>query len=117
MDLLPHPRRRTRHGLSPNTWNDAQVRTEKYFLEETAVAPRSYANYNEESGFRPILEKLQAERYALGPTIGDFAKLQPDEQIAFYEKASKMLFNYEYDVQAAYARFTEDQFFAATPNR
>ena len=100
---------------SPNTWNDAQVRTEKYFLEETAAAPRSYANYNEESGFRPILEKLQAECYALGPTIGDFAKLPPDEQLAFYEKASKMLFNYEYDVQAAYARFTEDQLFAATP--
>ena len=99
---------------SPDTWSNAQVRKEKYFLEETAKAPRSYANYNDDPGFRPILEKLQAERYALAPAIGDFAKLPPDEQLAFYEKASKMLFNYEYDVQAAYARYCEDELFAAS---
>jgi hypothetical protein len=98
---------------SANTWNSPQVRTEKFFLEETAEAPRSYVNYNEDPGFRPILEKLQAERMALAPTIGAFATLPPDEQLAFYEKASKMLFNYEYDVQAAYARYATDQRFAA----
>ena len=97
---------------SPNTWSSPQVRTEKFFLEETAKAPRSYVNYNEEPGFRPILEKLHAERNALGPTIGAFATLPPDGQLAFYEKASKMLFNYEYDVQDAYARFCEDELFA-----
>ncbi len=99
---------------SADGWSRPQVRTEKYFLEETADAPRSYVNYNEDPGFRPILDKLQAERYALAPTIGAFASLPPGEQVAFYEKASKMLFNYEYDVQAAYARFCEDEFFAAT---
>ncbi len=98
---------------SDNTWSSPQVRTEKFFLEETAEAPRSYVNYNEDPGFRPILEKLQAERMALAPTIGAFATLPPDEQLAFYEKASKMLFNYEYDVQAAYARYATDQRFAA----
>ncbi len=97
---------------SPDGWSSPQVRTEKYILEELDEAPRSYANYNEEPGFRPILEKLQAERNALAPSLGTFATLPPDEQLAFYEKASKMLFNYEYDVQAAYARFTEDQLFA-----
>ncbi len=99
---------------SPNTWSSPQVRTEKFFLEETAKAPRSYVNYNEEPGFRPILEKLHAERNALGPAIGAFASLPPDEQLAFYEKASKLLFNYEYDVQDAYARFCEDELFAAS---
>ena len=100
---------------STDGWSRPQVRTEKYFLEETAEAPRSYVNYNEDPGFRPILNKLQAERYALAPSIGAFASLPPEEQAAFYEKASKMLFNYEYDVQAAYARHLEDLRFAATP--
>ena len=98
---------------SSDGWGKPQVRTEKYFLEETAEAPRSYVNYNEDPGFRPILDKLQTERYALAPTIGAFASLPPDEQVAFYEKASKLLFNYEYDVQAAYARFCEDELFTA----
>ncbi len=98
---------------SKDSWGSPQVRTEKFIVEELAEAPRSYVNYNEEPGFRPILEKLQAERYALAPTIGNFSKLPPDEQVAFYEKASKMLFNYEYAVQDAYARYSEDQRFAA----
>ena len=70
---------------STDGWGKPQIRTEKYFLEETAEAPRSYVNYNEDPGFRPILDKLQAERYALAPAIGAFASLPPDEQAAFYE--------------------------------
>ncbi len=102
---------------SPDGWGSPQVRAEKYILEENAEAPRSYVNYNEDPGFRPILDQLQAARYALAPAIGEFASLPPGEQAAFYEKASKMLFNYEYDVQAAYARFCEDELFATAPEK
>ncbi len=69
-------------------------------------------NFNEEPGFRPVLEKLVAERNALSPTIGRFAELSDDEQLAFYRKASQMLFNFEYDVQEAYAKYQQDQVFS-----
>ncbi len=101
--------------ISKDGWGRPQVRTEKFILEELAEAPRSYVNYNEEPGFRPILDKLQAECYALAPTIGNFSKLSSEEQDAFYEKASKMLFNYEYTVQDAYARYTTDKRFEEAP--
>jgi len=75
----------------------------KYDLEDRALHSRSYYNYQEDVTFRPVLEKLIAERDALGAGIADFAKMSPEEQEAFYAKASEMLFNFRYDVEEAYA--------------
>ena len=75
----------------------------RYDLEDRALHSRSYYNYQEDVTFRPVLEKLIAERDALGAGIADFAKMTPDEQDAFYVKASEMLFNFRYDVEEAYA--------------
>ncbi len=78
---------------------------------EDKADPRSYVNYNEEPGFRPILESLTDARKALAPTIGKFESLPMAEQEAFYKKASDMLFNFRYDVEEAYAKFLEKQLF------
>ena len=93
-------------------WSGVPLRNEAFIAEENAAAPRSYVNFNEDPGFRPVLEKLVAERNALSPAIGRFAELPDDEQLAFYRKASQMLFNFEYDVQEAYARYQQDRVFS-----
>ena len=68
-------------------------------------------NYNEEPGFRPILEKLTDERKALAPTIGVFEKLPMAERAAFYKKASDMLFNFRNAVEAAFGDYLKDKLF------
>ncbi len=79
--------------------------------DEDKADPRSYMNYNEEPEFRPILEKLTDERKALAPTIGIFETLPMTEQIAFYNKASDMLFNFRYAVESAYENYLSDKLF------
>ena len=79
--------------------------------EENKADPRSYMNYNEEPEFRPILEKLTDERKALAPTIGTFETLSMAEQIAFYKKATDMLFNFRYAVESAYENYLTNKLF------
>ena len=85
-------------------WRYPSVRNEPYYLDQLGDSPRTYINYNEDPGFRPVLESLVAERLALGAQIAAFNGMNPREQAAFYAKASQMLFNFRYDVEEAYAR-------------
>ena len=59
-------------------------------------------NYAEDPGFRPVLARLRAACSALGPGLARFAEMEDGEQVAFYKKASQLLFNYRYDVEEAY---------------
>ena len=80
----------------------ADVNTNLYAREERAARPRSFVNYAEEPGFRPELARLRSACSALGPGLARFAEMEGEEQIAFYRKASQLLFNYRYDVEEAY---------------
>ena len=92
-------------------WNSPAPRTEKYIVDHVAKFPRTYVNYGEDPEFKPILEGLVNERLALGAQIAAFGGMKPAEQLAFYKKASDMLFNVRYDVEDAYAAFlTEKRF-------
>ena len=82
-----------------------------YREAENKADPRSYVNYNEDAGFRPVLERLVDERKALAPTIGAFETLPMAEREAFYKKASDMLFNFRYDVEEAYEKYLADKMF------
>lgn len=83
----------------------ADVNTNLYYREELAAHPRSFVNYAEDPGFRPELARLRAACSALGPGLSRFAEMAGDEQIAFYKKASQLLFNYRYDVEEAYREY------------
>lgn len=100
-----------RGSNKPSGWDlYPVVRTEPYALDQLkAEGPRTYVPYGEDPAFRPILEKLHAERAALGAGIAGFAALAPAEREAFYRKAAPMLFNYRLDVEAAYAKFLKDK--------
>ena len=92
-------------------WRGVNPIQTPYREAENKADPRSFVNYNEDAGFRPVLEKLTDERKALAPTIGLFETLPMAEQAAFYKKASGMLFNFRYDVEEAYARYLADGMF------
>ena len=96
---------------SADGWGGIPICKAPYRLDELKKTPRSYVNFGEDPDFRPILEKITAERKALGPEIGRFREMSPAEQISFYDKASDMLFNFAYDVQEAYAKFKSDKIF------
>jgi len=82
----------------------ASVRTETYAVEQAkAEGPRTYVNYSEDPSFRPELDRLHAERDALGAGIAAFATMTPADRDAFYRKAAPMLFNYRLAIEAAYA--------------
>ena len=98
---------------SAGGWGGIPICKAPYRQDELKETPRSYVNFGEDPDFRPILEKLTAERNALGPEIGRFPEMSPAEQIAFYDKASDMLFNFAYDVQAAYADFEASKVLSA----
>ncbi len=87
------------------------VRTERYIAEQLATHPRSYILYAEDPEFRPVLERLIAERRALANDIARFGEMAPAEQLAFYRKASDMLFNFRYFVEDAYADYLEGKLF------
>ncbi len=93
-------------------WNGIPLDDAEYRRSELKDKKVSYINYNEDPDFRPTLEKLIAERNALAPTIGKLELLTFDEQVEFYHKASEMLFNFEYAVEAAYENYQEDKVFA-----
>ena len=93
-------------------WGGVPICKAPYRQEELKTAPRSYVNYGEDPAFRPVLEKLTAERDALGPEIARFREMSPAEQVAFYDKASEMLFNFTYDVQEAYDAYETEKIFA-----
>ena len=97
---------------SDDGWGGIPICKAPYRQDELKATPRSYVNFGEDPVFRPILEKLTAERNALGPEIGRFRQMSPAEQVAFYDKASDMLFNFTYDVQAAYAEYEADKVFS-----
>ena len=96
---------------SEGGWGGIPICKAPYRQDELKKHPRSYVNFGEDPDFRPILEKLTAERNALGPEIGRFRQMSPEEQDAFYDKASDMLFNFAYDVQEAYAEYETDRIF------
>lgn len=92
-------------------WYNPAPRGEKYFLEHAEKNPRTWTNYGDDPAFQPILKRLVDERLALEPTIAKFRTLPPDEQLAFYKKASDMLFNFRYDVEEAYAKHLQEKMF------
>ena len=97
---------------SAGGWGGIPICKAPYRQNELKETPRSYVNFGEDPDFRPTLEKLTAERNALGPEISRFREMSPDEQKAFYEKASDMLFNFAYDVQAAYKNYEKTKLFS-----
>lgn len=92
-------------------WSGIQPRESKWRAEELAANPRSYVLMTEDPNFRPTLEALVAECKALAPTIGIFETLPFSEQVAFYQKASDMLFNFRYDVEEAYTEYEKNRLF------
>lgn len=78
------------------------VRTEPYAKAE-AAAPRTYVNWAEDPAFAPVYERLVAACNALAPRLAAFDALPEPEQARFYREASGKLFNFRYDVEAAYA--------------
>lgn len=68
--------------------------------------PKSYMNVNEDFGFQDawLLQAIK-DRDALGAGIADFEKLPPAEQDAFYKKNAALLYNFDYDIEEAYADY------------
>ena len=97
---------------SAEGWAGIPICKAPYRLDELKATPRSYVNFGEDPAFRPVLEKLTAERNALGPEIARFREMSPEEQKTFYDKASDMLFNFAYDVQAAFADYKAEKIFS-----
>ncbi len=101
-----------RYGI--NGWSMPGIYTNRAWIAaENAAAPRSYVNFNEDPDFRATLAGLEAERKALASTLAVFGSLPPEEQWRFYRRAADMLFNFEYDVEAAYARHQANSLFKA----
>ena len=81
----------------------------KFRLEQNAKDVRSYVNYPEDPAFRPILGKLIAERKALAGEIAGIESLSPAAREVLYRRAADMLFNFRYDVEAAYSRYQKSR--------
>ncbi len=92
-------------------WAAPVARDDAFIKEQVAKQPRTYINYSEDPDFRPVLGQLVAERNALADGISGFEAMKPAEQLAFYRKASDMLFNFRYFVEEAYAHHLEDKLF------
>ena len=90
-------------------WGSPAPRSEKFFVEHNEKFPRTWINYGDDPAFQPVLKQIVDERLALEPQIAKFRALPPAEQLAFYRKASDMLFNFRYDVEDAYAKFLTDK--------
>ena len=99
-------------GSVSNSWGRAgYVRCEPYAVAQAKEeGPRSYINYCEDPGFRPTLERLSAAAQSLGPEIAAFAAKPMDEQVRFYRRAADRLFNFRYDVEAAYEKHLREKF-------
>lgn len=92
-------------------WNGVEPLKAHFRADEDKADPRSYVSYNEDPGFRPVLEEITAECQGFAPGIGTFEQLTPAEQEKFYKAATDKLFNFRYDVEAAYAKYVRDQLF------
>lgn len=90
-------------GLAPNK-RAPYVRTEPYVAAERAKeGPRTYVNWAEDPAFAPTYAKLVADCNALAPGLAALESMGEEEQTRFYRTASEKLFNFRYDVEAAYA--------------
>ncbi len=94
----------------------AYVRTEPYALEaDKADGPRTWMLAAEDPELRPALVAIQKECRDLGPTLAHFRELPWDEQKAFYRKAAPKLFNFRYDVDAAFDRIAKSKIMEGQP--
>ncbi len=68
--------------------------------------PHSYMNVNEDWGFRDawLMQAIQ-ERNALGKGIAEFDQMSWDEQVAFYNKATRILYNFKIDLDDAGGKY------------
>ena len=90
---------------TPSAWGAPWPLAGKFLDEERAKCPETYTQYTQDPEFQPILAKLNEERQALAKDIANFKELSAEEQEAFFAKAAPKLFNYRYDVEAAYTKF------------
>ncbi len=68
--------------------------------------PHSYMNVNEDWGFRDAwLMQAIKERKELGKGIAAFDDMSWDEQVAFYEKATRILYNFKIDLDDAGGKY------------
>lgn len=71
--------------------------------------PHSYMNVNEDWGFRDAwLMNAIKERNELGKQIADFEKLSPEDQLAFYKKTTRILYNFQIDIDDALGKYHKD---------
>ena len=94
------------------SWNAPWPLEQQYVLDERAGRPAAYIHYTQDPVFSLTLKALVEERNGLAEGISRFKQMTPDEQQAFYDKASDMLFNFRYDVEKAYAAYVDDKLFA-----
>ena len=85
------------------------LNTNAYHLAEIAKSPRSYVCYAEDPVFRPELVRLVRRCKGFVDRLETFGTLPFAERIAFYREASAALFNFERDVEEAYAKSVEDR--------
>lgn len=78
--------------------------TNAYHLAEIARHPRSYVCYAEDPAFRPALVRLVRRCQGLAARLESFGALPFDARVAYYREASAALFNFERDVEDAYAK-------------
>lgn len=90
---------------TPSAWGAPWPLAGKFLDEERAKCPETYTQYTQDPEFQPVLAKLNEERVALAKGIANFKDMSAAERDEFFAKASEMLFNYRYDVEAAYTKF------------
>ncbi len=88
------------------------VNSMKHYVRDLNRLPHTFLAIAEDKEFRDIrMKPMVEERKALGKKIADLETLPFAEQIAFYKKASDMLYNFEYELQSAYGDWQKDQIF------
>jgi len=98
---------RNMHEINPGK---VSGRGNTYRNRTMEANPHSYMNVNEDWGFRDAwLEKAIKERNELGKGIADFEKMSMDEQIAFYRKATRLLYNFKIDIDEASGNYYKAQ--------
>lgn len=94
------------------SWAAPWPREDKFIVDALDGLPETFIHYTQDPVFSLTLKKLVDERLALASGIATFKEMPPDEQEAFYSRASDMLFNFRYDVEKAYTRHVDDKLFA-----
>ena len=99
-------------GLPPNK-RAPYVRTAPYVqAQRTKEGPRTYVNWAEDPAFAPTYAQLVADCNALAPRLAALESMDEQEQSRFYRTASEKLFNFRYDVEAAYVAQVGRKLFA-----